>query len=152
VQLVSLPTLGTGRVRLVMARGHFRLGMVALADIGEQVTPRRVAPARITTVAGDAELGRRWLAGEAPQLVTLPGDEHRLEYDLGADAEGLELFMQARGYYLEWMREAWLAEESDYRLAKLFKWPSAALRDLAPAYKQVEPDIEAMFWKSRYVR
>jgi hypothetical protein len=152
VQMIPLPTPGTGRVRLVMARGHFRLGMVALADLGEQVTPVRVRPARIATTAGDAALARRWLAGQAPRLVTMPGDEHRLEYELPADAQDLELFMEARGYYLEWMRQQWLAEESDYRMLKLFKWPSAALRDMAPAYKRIEPRIEAMFWESRYVR
>jgi hypothetical protein len=152
VQMIPLPTAGTGRVRLVMARGHFRLGMVALAEVGDAVTPVRVRPARITTTAGDAQLARQWVGGEAPALVTLPGDEHRLEYELPADAQGLELFMESRGYYLEWMRQQWLAEESDYRMLKLFKWPSAALRDLAPAYRKIEPRIEAMFWESRYVR
>jgi hypothetical protein len=152
VQMIPLPTAGTGRLRLVMARGHFRLGMVALAELGDRVTPVRVPLVRIATTAGDAALARRWVAGQAPQLVTMPGDEHRLEYDLPADARDLELFIEARGYYLEWMRQQWLAEESDYRMLKLFKWPSAALRDMAPAYKTIEPRIEAMFWESRYVR
>jgi hypothetical protein len=58
-----------------------------------------------------------------------------LECDLPADGEGLELFLEARGYYLEWMRQAWLDEESDWKLAKLFTRPASALRDLAPAYK-----------------
>ncbi len=75
-----------------------------------------------------------------------------LEYDLPADGEGLEFFLEARGFYLEWMRQSWLAEESDWKLGKLFTRPATALRDLAPSYRELEPRIEAMFWESRYVR
>jgi len=137
---------------VIRRAGSAGQGLVALAELGDRVAPVRVPLARIATRAGDAALARRWVAGQAPQLVTMPGDEHRLEYDLPADAQDLELFIEARGYYLEWMRQQWLAEESDYRMLKLFKWPSAALRDMAPAYKKIEPRIEAMFWESRYVR
>jgi hypothetical protein len=153
VQVVPLPDgISAREIRLVMARGHFRVGHVALARLGRTVTATRVPVARIATRAGDADRARRWVAGTAPALVTLPGDEHVLEYDLPADGEGLELFLEARGFYLEWMRQSWLAEESDWKLGKLFKRPATALRDLAPAYRQLEPRIEAMFWASRYVR
>jgi hypothetical protein len=153
VQVVPLPDgAPASDIRLVMARGHFRLGHVALVRLGQAVTPTRVPIARIATRAGDAERARRWVAGSEPALVTLPGDEHLLEYDLPADGEGLELFLEARGFYLEWMRQAWLAEESDWKLGKLFTRPATALRDLAPSYHALEPRIEAMFWGSRYVR
>jgi hypothetical protein len=153
VQVVPLPAGASGgQIRLVMARGNFRLGYAALARLGRTVQPVRVPIARIATKAGNATLAQQWLAGRAPQLVTLPGDEHLLEYDLPEDGERLELFLEARGFYLEWMRQEWLAEESDWKLAGLFLRPSSALRDLAPAYRRVEPRIEALFWGSRYVR
>jgi hypothetical protein len=153
VQVVPLPEGASAQsIRLVMARGHFRLGQLALVDLGRDVDPVRVPIARITTTAGNAWIAQEWLAGRSPALVTMPGDEHALEYDLPADGEGLEFFLEARGFYLEWMRQEWLREESDWKLGRLFFSPASALRELAPAYKKIEPRIEAMFWESRYVR
>jgi hypothetical protein len=153
VQVVPLPEGASAQeIRLVMARGHFRLGQVSLVRLGSEVVPARVPIARITTKTGNALLAQQWLEGRSPYVVTLPGDEHVLEYDLPVDGEGLEFVLEARGFYLEWMRQEWLAEESDWKLAGLFTRPSSALRDLAPGYKKIEPHIEAMFWGSRYVR
>jgi hypothetical protein len=154
LQIVPLPP-GTDarRIRLRLTRGHWRIGHLALATLGRQVHPVRVRAAALTTSHGDAQAARDWLAGRRPALVTGPGDEHELRFDLPVTAGAeRELFLDARGYYLEWMREPWLAEESRARLALLFTWPERALRDLAPAYKRLEPDIEALFWSSRYVR
>jgi hypothetical protein len=72
-------------------------------------------------------------------------------YRLPEGSESFELFLEARGYYLEWMREEWLAEENPARAAQLWLDPSGALRDLAPAFKREEPRIETLFWNSRYV-
>jgi hypothetical protein len=153
VKVVPLPRgVQAGVVRLSMARGHFRLGQVALVELGHELAPVRVPVARITTRAGNAALAQAWLRGATPALVTLPGDEHVLEYDLADDGERLELFLAARGFYLEWMRQEWLREESDWKLRGLFVHPAETLRELAPAYKRIEPRIEAMFWGSRYVR
>lgn len=153
VQVIPLPRdVRADAIRLRVARGHYRIGHVALAELGEAVTPTRLRPARLETRAGDAAAASAWFSGAQPALVTGPGDEHLLEYALPDEAERLELFLAARGYYIEWMREAWLAEESPRRLAALFHDPERALRDLAPAYKRVEPVVEDLFWRSRYVR
>ncbi len=153
LQVVPLPAGVRGdRLRLRVTRGHWRIGHVALAALAAPVTPQRVRPGTIHTVAGDARAAGDWLAGRQPALVTGPGDEHRLRYELPADAAELELFLDSRGYYLEWMREPWLGEESAARLVLLFNHPQRALRDLAPAYKRLEPEFEALFWRSRYAR
>jgi hypothetical protein len=153
VQLVPLPVGETARtVRLVMARGHFRLGQVALVSLGRTVSPERIAPSAIATTHGDAALAQQWIAHQTPFLTTLPGDEHALTYVLPTEGDDLEFFLEARGYYLEWMRQAWLAEESDWKLGKLFTWPASAMKEMAPAYQRVESTIEKLFWESRYVR
>ena len=91
------------------------------------------------------------LTGRAGRLVTQPGDTLALVYDLPAAAgDAPELFLQSRGYYLEWMRDSWIAEENPERLARLFLLPSASLREMAPAYKKLEPEMESAFWGSRY--
>lgn len=153
VQVVPLPVGARGeRVRLRMTRGHWRLGAVALAELGAEATPVRVRPARLDTAAGDAAAAADWLAGRRPALVTVPGDEHLLTFELPENPEELELFLDTRGYYIEWMRQSWLAEESAWRVGVLLDQPAIALRTLAPAYKKLEPQIEDLFWRSRYVR
>ena len=67
------------------------------------------------------------------------------------DARDHELFLDTRGYYLEWMREEWLSETSAARAAALFLDPAGSLRRLAPAFKQVEARMDSAFWRSKYV-
>ena len=84
--------------------------------------------------------------------MTQPGDEVRFSFRLPGSASGDELFLETRGYYLEWMRQEWLAEEHPGRAAEMFLDPAAALRRMAPEYKRREGDLERAFWSSRYVR
>jgi hypothetical protein len=62
-----------------------------------------------------------------------------------------ELFLEARGYYLEWLRQEWLPEADPVRAARLAFDPAGMLRELAPQFKAVEPSLEHLFWISRYV-
>jgi len=69
--------------------------------------------------------------------VTLPGDAYASISRYRA-SRGARLFLASRGYYLEWIREQWLAEESRLRAAMMLYTPSLALRVLAPKYKKLE--------------
>jgi hypothetical protein len=60
------------------------------------------------------------------------------------------LFLESRGYYLEWMRDEWVREESRFGSLLMFLAPRLALRMLAPRFKAIEADIESQFWSSRY--
>jgi hypothetical protein len=84
--------------------------------------------------------------------VTFPGDEYTLAYRLPPDYANRELFLEARGYYLEWMREEWLAEENAAKAAHLFLDPAGAMRAMALEFKRREAEMEAVFWRSKYVR
>ena len=44
-----------------------------------------------------------------------------------------------------------LAEENPVRAAQLFLDPAGALQRMAPEFKQVEPEMERVFWSSKYV-
>jgi hypothetical protein len=148
--LVPLPPgARPDRVRLRMARGHWRLDYVALATLGRQVAPVRI-PARIAAGRLGREFaGQRQVAAAFP-IVTLPGDEYRLEYQLPEEPERYELFLESRGYYLEWMRREWMAEENPLRAAEMVMDPAGALRRLAPEFKRHEAQMEQAFWGSRY--
>lgn len=139
VVAVMLPPAATGRVRLRMGRGHWRVDYAASAVAGERVVPVAIVPES--------------LDGVAPRpLTTLPGEVHRYAFELPAEWPDLELFLDTRGYYLEWMRQEWLAEEDAARATQLVLDPERVLRDLAPAFKAVEARMETQFWGSRYAR
>lgn len=140
VKLLELPAGAGQHVRLRVARGHFRLDWAALATLGDAVTPVRVRPSRVVGQTPDPRRG----------LVTLPGDRVRFEYQLPPGDH--ELFLDTRGYYLEWMRDEWLREQAPLKAARLLLSPAGALRELAPAFKRVEPEMERLFWASRFRR
>ncbi len=153
VQSLVLPPLGSGpvRVRLRMARGLWRLDLVALAPVLGEATALRVRPTRVRRAGTDdgEALGR--LTDDARFLTTLPGDALTLEYALPVPERRRAIFLESRGYYLEWMRDEWLADESAERAMMMMSDPARALRELAPAFKRTEAQMEAAFWRSRYV-
>lgn len=140
------------RVRLRLTRGLWRVDYVALAVLGDTVRPERIRPSIVRRGGRDAPKGLNALLGFAEPLTTMPGDEYQITYRLPPDFQNYELFLEARGYYLEWMRREWRAEESAAKAAMMMLAPEAALQALAPEYKKVEPSIEDLFWRSRYVR
>jgi hypothetical protein len=147
--LVRLPPLPAGatRVRLRLTKGNWRLDWVALAELGPALTATRVAP---RTIAGRTDDGHAVAPRPGDTIVTMPGDAYDFSFELPSEPERYELFLSTRGYYLEWMRREWLAEESRVRAALLLAAPSLSLRLLAPAYKRQEASMERLFWESRY--
>ena len=151
VKIVPLPESGPGpvRVRLRLTRGHWRLDFLALASIGERAAPISLQPAAVRGLAAGASA--TFAPTPARPMLTLPGDEVIFTYRLPEGPERYELFLESRGYYLEWMRKEWLAEESMLRAAALFLDPEDTLRRLAPQFKAEEARLDDLFWKSRYV-
>lgn len=109
-------------------------------------------PARVLRHGHDDARTLASLLGEAPPLVTQPGDTLAIVHELPRAAERAEIFLESRGYYLEWIREAWLAEENAERLMRMFLDPAGSLREMAPEFKRLEPEMERSFWGSRYAR
>ena len=153
VRVVPLPPLGRGpqKIRLRLTRGHWRIDYLALARLSGPVEPLRLDPVQVrhNGTIDHRALGK--LVDSAAALITYPGDEYTLVYQLPEDFARYELFLESRGYYLEWMREEWMKEENPTRLAMLLFDPEAALRAMAPEFKKHEATMEASFWGSRYV-
>jgi hypothetical protein len=153
-KVVPLPLAGTGRVRvrLQLTRGLWRIDYLALGHLGKPLRALRLPPVRVERAGVDDPAALGALVDTRKSLVTLPGDAYDLEYRLPPHPARYELFLEARGYYLEWMRREWLAEENLAMAAQLLLDPAGAVRTLAPAFKRREPELEGLFWNSRYVR
>lgn len=139
------------RIRLRLTKGMWRLDQVALVRLGDEIMPQRLMPLAVERQGVDDPNALRALVEREEALVTLPGDAYEISYRLPENPAGYDLFLEARGYYLEWMRQEWLEEENPLRAAQLILDPGGALRALAPAFKIQEPTIEHLFWNSRYV-
>lgn len=152
--VLVLPATAAGNgplhVRLRLARGAWRLDAVGVARLGETVDPIRLEPARVERAGqADARALSALLDGER-HLVTLPGDAYRIVFDVPPALSNAEFFLESEGYYYEWMRTEWLADE-DPALARLVvARPDEALRRLAPEFKKREATMEQAFWGSRF--
>lgn len=151
-RVVPLPAeLSARRIRLRLTRGMWRLDQVALVRIGDEVQPERLMPVAVERKGANDPNALRALVDREEALVTMPGDAYEISYRLPENPAGYDLFLEARGYYLEWMRQEWMAEQNPMRALQLVLDPAGALRALAPAFKNHEPTIEHLFWNSRYV-
>jgi hypothetical protein len=147
---LSAQRAGTLRVRLRLTRGLWRLDYVALASLGSTVQPVRLHPRVVRRDGREDPEALAALLDTARVLTTFPGDAYQIEYRLPPDVARTELFLEARGYYLEWMRREWMAEENQLLATQLLLNPERALRQLAPSFKQLEPSMDRLFWNSRY--
>ncbi len=152
--VVPLPdsSVTSGKVGLRLSRGRWRLDYVAVAVLQKEVIPQTLYPASVQGSRGMDNDARQILLDTSRVLVTLPGDEYVLRYELPENYHQYELFLETRGYYLEWMRDEWLSEEDPVMAAMMFLNPEKALRKLAPKFKQIEAQMEDQFWRSRYAR
>ncbi len=143
---------GPVRVRIHMTKGAWRLGYVALAQLGEPATPVRLDPESVTRDGFPDDGALATLLDSTRHLVTYPGDEYVVAFRLPNTEEDFELFLESEGYYYEWMRQEWLAEEDADMAALVLMQPADGLRVLARQYRGVAPRMERLFWSSRFRR
>lgn len=149
-QVIPLPTdrpTGPIHVRLELTRGFWKLDELALALLDEPVPVVRIRPRAVRRRGDDDRRALRVLRDPQAQLVTYPGDAYTLIFDVPEGDH--ELFLESRGYYYEWMRAQWLEEENPRQAARFFFDTASVLRQLAPEYKRIEPEVERIFWQSR---
>jgi hypothetical protein len=152
-EIVPLPAdlpEGELRVRLRLTRGNWKIDRLAIAElVGPAVQPVPIPVAEVRRDGAADPSARARLRGEGARLVSVPRDAWSLVFPLPEPLRDAELFLESRGYYHEWMRQSWLAEEDPGAAVALVRDPREALRRLAPAWKRLEPDAERVFWQSR---
>ncbi len=140
------------KIKLRMTRGLWRLDYIAMAELDEEVDPIRLSPEMVFCEGKIDSDARSRLIEPDKVLVTQPGDEFVLVYELPSEYQHYELFLESQGYYLEWMRSSWFKEENLQKTVMMFKHPKRFLKAVAPEYKKIEPHMEKLFWGSKYVR
>ncbi|HEX2975411.1 MAG TPA: hypothetical protein VHO68_05700 [Bacteroidales bacterium] len=140
------------KIRLRMTKGYWRIDYAALASVTKTEKVSRVEPMEVLRDGKTDENARAMLCDSSRTLVTLPGDTYELRYRIPTMAKNYELFIESRGYYLEWIRKEWMKEENPSKLAEILLNPKEALKRLAPEFKKVEPKMESAFWRSRYAK
>jgi hypothetical protein len=153
LQLVNLPEIkgDNVKVRLKMTKGLWRIDKVGLIVMDKELLPLRIKPAYVLKDSIENEAAWNSLIDTTQYLLTFPGDRYELVYNLPENAD-YELFLHSKGYYLEWMREDWIKEENNFRMAVMFAFPKHYLKMMAPEFKEIEPSMENSFWNSRYVK
>lgn len=114
VHLVPLGQLTTkaANVRLRMTKGNWRLDYIALAGLSRSVAAFRLSPHLVLKDGRADEQARIRLLDSTQVLETFPGEAYTLRYRIPARFTDCEFFLESRGYYLEWIRAEWMAEEN----------------------------------------
>ena len=138
-------------LKLRMTQGLWRIDYLALGSIVDKVEPLTIQPGRVTR--GDvSDPGSLALLTDTTQyLITYPGDEYLIHFKL-PDSKKYDFFLQTKGYYLEWMRDEWLAEQDLRKAQLMFAFPGLYMRKAAKDFKKTEAAMENIFWGSRYVK
>lgn len=147
--LNGIDSKGELKVKLVLNQGLWRIDRVGLTAIRREVTPLVLKPTKILNqgMIDDHALSR--INDPENYLISMPGSAYRFSFNLPDEGESYELFLQSRGYYLEWMRDSWRKESNLFKLNQFVNHPKQYLKSEAKAYKQQEASMEAAFWDSK---
>jgi hypothetical protein len=154
IHLIPIPNSATQnlRIKLRLTKGLWRIDYLALGKLEQKIEPVRIQPSSVIGVNGEDNYVKSLLTDTTQPLVTLPGDVYDLYYDLPENSNECDIYLSSKGYYLEWMREDWLAEENLKKVSLLFGAPKLYMRMAAPDFAKIEHTMEDNFWNSRYVK
>jgi hypothetical protein len=141
---------GTVDLKIRLNKGLWRIDYLGLATLSGQVSPTVITPYAVATIKGAEGDALGKLTRDEEYLVTYPGDSYKIKYQIPYD--NAELFLDSRGYYLEWIRKEWVKEQNFRKLNIMVNKPRKYLKQAAQPYKKIEPSMEKTFWNSRYVQ
>ncbi|MCC6548774.1 MAG: hypothetical protein IT279_01765 [Ignavibacteriaceae bacterium] len=138
------------KIKIRMTKGFWKIDQLKLTDIIGEAEPLIIEPQLAKDEKREKDITEKFNSPEE-YTVTLPGEYISLYYRLPEDFAGYDYFLAAKGYYLEWIRSEWIAEENPRRVLQLMVQPGQYFKDLAPMYKKIEDDMEETFRRSKYV-
>lgn len=150
---VALPAArGAGdsvRVRLTFPADAFRVDQLAVAYGSRRVAQRRLPAARAAGPDGTPrpDVAAMLARADERHVETHPGDQFWLEFDAGPAPAGARTFLfAAQGYYVEWLRPAWMRDPGT---AAPFSPARTSMRDLLRSWRGGRDSLEAHFFTRR---
>lgn len=150
-QIVPLKTELSGesvKLKFALNKGLWRIDHVALATIINQVEPLVLDPVSVKESGKDNTAALSALLAQDRHLISMPGEVYSFTFEL-PENQDYELFLNSRGYYLQWMRESWLRDKDLITLRQMIRKPAKYLKNQAANYKAYEKTMEEAFWGSR---
>lgn len=147
--LISANTSPKVKIKLILNKGLWRIDFAKLVNIVGDVEPVKLKPNVVYNKGKEDVDALRNLSNDTNYLISMPGSEYRMYFNIPADLSSSDFFLLSKGYYIEWMREHWLKDKNLYKLNQLLVHPSHYLKREAGFYKKYESDIELNFWNSR---
>jgi hypothetical protein len=138
-----------------MNKGLWRLDDAALYNIVEEAKPMTVLPTELKKNGlPNMELLANVTNKKNDYIVSMPGDEFYFSYNIPASKnnEVYQVFLDTRGYYIEWMRESWLKDKNLFALKRMMDNPKEWLNSETTNYKQYEIKMEEQFWNSKWTQ
>ncbi len=134
------------RIRLWFVADDWRIDRLAVATAVRSASARPIAPSRVLGPDGaeDSSALASLRAPDTRYLATTPGERFRVTFDVGPARRGVaRTFLLAwQGYYVEWIRRAWIASGRD---STPFTPSDASLRAALLRWSAVQDDFERRF-------
>lgn len=137
------------KVKLVLNKGSWRIDRAAIVNIRERVEPIALVPEVVLEDGRKNLEAGKLLNNDKKHLVSMPGSTYRFKFVLPSGSEDYDVFLQSRGYYLEWLRPSWLEDSNLLKFRQMIKSPRRYLRTETKSYKEYEHKMEELFWNSR---
>lgn len=154
---IKYPSIQNGKIKikLIMNKGLWRIDHADLLKVERTVLPLQVAPSKLTKNGFENHAFLQNLTDIGDDgIVSMPGDQFVFSYQLPKceSKQNFKVFLDAKGYYLEWMRESWLKDKDLLQLYRLMNSPVEWLNSETANYKKYEKDMETQFWNSRWTQ
>ena len=145
------------RIRLTFAADAFRIDHLTVAHGVRRVEQRRIPIARAIDAEGAlrTDIVRMLSAADDYEVEAGPGAQIWLEFNAApangerapaTSASSRTFFFAAQGYYVEWLRPAWMKDAGQ---RTPFSPSTTSMRDLLLSWKGGRDSLEALFFTRR---
>jgi hypothetical protein len=152
---VEAPAAGIGKLRLLSVPGNWSVDWVGVSfDSPGDMSVVELKPVDLQRTDGTPATQdlSALFARDKQYLVTLPGDEYYVRFNVPPVPQGKSrsYFLHSRGYYIEWVRQSWIAQERSADPAPKFAMGTPALRRTAREWLERREVYEKEFFSSRF--
>ena len=95
------------KLKLEFNKGLWKFDYAGLAVLEDSIQPYKISPHNVTVKSQNDNEALELLNNEG-HLISMPGSNYKLSYNIPNEHENYEVFIASKGYYLEWMRKNWL--------------------------------------------